>query len=373
MQPLAEAKTQILSQAKALGFDDCRVTNGSPPISKDHYQKWLHSGCHGQMAYLERNHEKRADPTLVLPKIKSIISLSTSYYQEDSQSSSPGASSPSGVIARYARFSDYHDILADKLKELTASVTASVDYESRSLWYVDTGPILERDIAQRAGIGFIGKHTNLISRRLGNWFFISEILTTIELPDDSSEKNRCGKCHQCIDACPTEAITKPFVLDARRCISYLTIELKGSIPIELRPLIGNRIFGCDDCLAACPWNRFAQKGRIMSPHANKDLSSVGLEEWAQIDPASFKKQFRGTPFYRTKWKGLIRNICVALGNVGSSDNLPTLTKLSMNSEPIVAEHAQWAIEEIKKREFRNQTGDNESTPIGKKAQTHEGN
>jgi len=372
MQPAVEAKTQIISRAKALGFDDCRITNGSFPTSKDHYQKWLQSGYHGHMAYLERHHEKKANPSLVLPNIKSIISLSTSYFQGDSRNNSTRTTSPRGVIARYARFDDYHDILADKLKELTVSVAASVDYESQSLWYVDTGPILERDMAQRAGIGFIGKHTNLISRKLGNWFFISEILTTIELPNDSSEKNRCGKCHQCIDACPTEAITKPFVLDARRCISYLTIELKESIPVELRPLIGNRIFGCDDCLAACPWNRFAKEGRIMRPHANKDLSSVELEEWAQIDPATFKKRFLGTPFYRTKWKGLIRNICVALGNVGSSDNLPTLTTLSMNSDPIVAEHARWAIDEIKGREFRNQT-EPTSELIDKKAQAQQGN
>ena len=354
MQIEEKAKAQIISSAKALGFDDCRITNASAPDSKDHYQKWLQSGSNGGMAYLERNPEKRMDPSLVLSNVKSIISLSTSYYQSDSHDLAPLGTKPRGVVARYARFSDYHDILAIKLKELTATVTSSVDYESQSLWYVDTGPILERDIAQRAGIGFVGKHTNLISRRLGNWFFISEILTTINLPTDTSEKNRCGKCHQCIDACPTNAITKPFVLDARKCISYLTIELKESIPVELRPLVGNRIFGCDDCLDACPWNRFAQQGQMMSPHADQQLTSIELDEWAQIDPVTFKQKFRGTPFFRTKWKGLIRNICVALGNIGDSANLPTLEKLCSESDPMVAEHAHWAVEQIKRRESENQ-------------------
>jgi epoxyqueuosine reductase len=217
----------------------------------------------------------------------------------------------------------------------------------RSIWYVDTGPVLERDFAQRAGLGFAGKHTNLISRRLGNWIFLAEILTTLELEPDTSETNHCGKCTRCIAACPTNAITAPFELDARKCISYLTIELKGSIPVELRPAIGNRIFGCDDCLAICPWNRFAREGNMMKPHTRNDLQQPDLIELLQLDEAGFKSRFAGTPILRAKRRGLLRNVCVALGNVGDASALPALEKATHDPEPLIAEHAQWAIERIK--------------------------
>ncbi len=221
--------------------------------------------------------------------------------------------------------------------------------EERSLWYVDTGPLLERDLAQRAGLGFVGKHTNLISRRLGNWIFLSEIITTLELEPDASEKNRCGSCTRCISACPTQAITAPFQLDARRCISYLTIELKGSIPIELRPAIGNRIYGCDDCLAVCPWNRFAREGSLMKSHTRKDLAEPDLIELLQLDAAGFKSRFAGSPILRTKRRGLLRNVCVALGNTGDESALPALESASRDSEPLIAEHASWAMEQIEAR------------------------
>jgi epoxyqueuosine reductase len=209
--------------------------------------------------------------------------------------------------------------------------------------------LLERDLAQRAGLGFVCKHTNLISRTLGNWIFLSEIITTLEIAPDVSEKNRCGSCTRCITACPTEAITAPFQLDARRCISYLTIELKGSIPIEFRRAIGNRIYGCDDCLAACPWNRFAQEGKMMREHARPNLAAPDLIELLSLDDDAFKQRFQGTPMLRTKRRGLLRNVCVALGNVGDTSALPALKRATQDSEPLIAEHAQWAIEEIEKR------------------------
>ena len=221
------------------------------------------------------------------------------------------------------------------------------DRNVRSLWYVDTGPVLERDFAQRAGLGFVGKHTNLISRRLGNWIFLAEILTTLELKPDASEQNHCGKCTRCITACPTNAITAPFELDARKCISYLTIELKGSIPVELRAAIGNRIYGCDDCLAACPWNRFARAGNLMKPHARKDLEQPDLIELLQLNEAGFKSRFAGTPILRTKRRGLLRNVCVALGNTGDDSAVPHLQKATADPEPLIAEHARWAIGQIK--------------------------
>src|SRR5258706_7127893 len=240
------------------------------------------------MAYLARNAAKRVEPRKVLLGAKSIISLAASYGEERVQYSvcsiqSQGTNSDypasgSGLIARYARFEDYHDVLGERLKLLTKFVNESGGPTTRSLWYVDTGPLLERDLAQRAGLGFIGKHTNLISRRLVNWIFLAEIITTLELEPDEPEKNHCGSCTRCITACPTNAITAPFQLDARKCISYLTIELKGAIPVELRPAIGNRIYGCDDCLAACPWNRFAREGQMMKAHVREDLQAPDLIE-----------------------------------------------------------------------------------------------
>jgi epoxyqueuosine reductase len=217
---------------------------------------------------------------------------------------------------------------------------------------VDTGPLLERDLAQRAGLGFVGKHTNLISRNLGNWIFLCEIITTLELEPDAPERNHCGKCSRCISACPTDAITAPFQLDARKCISYLTIELKGPIPIEFRKAIGSRIYGCDDCLAVCPWNRFAREGKLMKSHARKDLDQPDLIGLLSLDEGNFKSRFAGSPILRTKRRGLLRNVCVALGNTGDESALPALEKSSRDSEPLIAEHAIWAISQIESRANR---------------------
>jgi epoxyqueuosine reductase len=340
-------KAAIRQRALELGFDDCRFTSAAAPASAAQLQDWLAAGNQGEMAWLARNAEKRSDPQRVLPGAKSIISLAVSYHWENRQSTI--GNRQSGVIARYARYPDYHDILAEKLKQLTACVNELGGAETRSLWYVDTGPILERDLAQRAGLGFVGKHTNLISRKLGNWIFLAEILTTLDLEPDAAEKNRCGTCSRCITACPTRAITAPFQLDARLCISYLTIELKGAIPVELRPLIGNRIYGCDDCLAACPWNKFAQAGSLMQPHARQDLVTPDLIELLQLDDAGFKQKFADTPLLRTKRRGVLRNVCVALGNVGDKTAMPALAKACGDREPLIAEHARWAVEQIEAR------------------------
>jgi epoxyqueuosine reductase len=356
-------KEQIQKRAQDLGFDACRFTTAAAPESAPRFQAWLEEKRHGAMGYLERNAFKRIDPQQVLPGMQSVVVLATAYPEigDEQKAASFESSSPeageredrpgafSGVIARYARFKDYHDILAEKLKVLTEYVNELGGADTRSLWYVDTGPILERDLAQRAGLGFIGKHTNLISRELGNWFFISEILTTLRLEPDSAEKNRCGTCSRCISACPTGAITAPFQLDARRCISYLTIELKGSIPVELRPAIGNRIYGCDDCLGACPWNRFAREGALMKPHARPELDAPDLLELLSLNEQEFKARFAGTPMLRTKRRGVLRNVCVALGNIGDTSVLPALEKAARDPEPLIAEHAEWAIARIRER------------------------
>lgn len=344
-------KEAIAQRALELGFDLCRFTTAAPPESAPHFHQWIESQRHGEMGYLQRNAHKRVDPNAVLPGARTIVTLAASYHVTPTRSSanSPGQTEYSGVIARYARYRDYHDVLAERLRQLTGFIGELGGKKHRSLWYVDTGPLLERDLAQRAGIGFIGKHTNLISRELGNWFFLAEIITTVELAPDEPEKNRCGNCIRCISACPTGAITAPFRLDARRCISYLTIELKGSIPEHLRPAIGNRIYGCDDCLAACPWNRFAKQAHMMSEYAIAGFDQPELIELLSLDDAGFKQRFRGTPMLRTKRRGILRNVCVALGNVGDADAIPALSAAAEDPEPLIAEHAFWAIAQIESR------------------------
>jgi epoxyqueuosine reductase len=285
------------------------------------------------------------DPELVLADARTIITLAASYDIEGGAPAPPSATS--GQVARYAQFSDYHAVLGERLKTLVQFIDQSGPDGSRSLWYVDTGPLLERDLAQRAGLGFVGKHSNLISRELGNWIFLAEIITTLEIEPDAPETNHCGSCRRCLDACSTAAITAPFQLDARRCISYLTIELKGPIPEEIRPAIGTRIYGCDDCLAVCPWNRFAREGALMRPHYRAELGAPDLVELLSLDEAGFKRRFAGTPILRAKRRGFLRNVCVALGNCGDSSALPALTRAAADADPIIAEHARWAIRRLK--------------------------
>ncbi|MGO8766423.1 MAG: tRNA epoxyqueuosine(34) reductase QueG [Limisphaerales bacterium] len=345
-------KELIRQRALEAGFDDCRFASAESPATTRQFQKWIAEKKFGEMLWLERNAEKRVEPEKVLPGVKSVICLAASYGEPPGREASPSlvASSPTnpGVIARYVRFDDYHDVLGERLKLLAQFVNELGD-QTRSLWYVDTGPILERDLAGRAGLGFVGKHTNLISRRLGNWIFLAEILTTLELAPDAPEKNHCGKCARCLAACPTGAITAPFELDARRCISYLTIELKGPIPVEFRRAMGNRIYGCDDCLAACPWNRFAHEGKLMKSHQRGNLEQPDLIELLSLDEEQFKARFAGTPILRTKRRGFLRNVCVALGNTGDIAARPHLEKAAQDSEPLISEHARWAIGEIKLR------------------------
>jgi len=376
-------KDAIRQRAQELGFDDCRFTNAEPPESGPQFEQWLAANMHGEMGYMQRNAPKRLDPQQILPGARSIITLAVSYGRGEGRrarwegrgekdeergaraEAGPGSEPESngkvlaarhgntinhvGVIARYARFADYHKVIGARLRSLADIVNQLGGEVARSLWYVDTGPLLERDLAQRAGLGFVGKHTNLIGRRLGNWFLLGEILTTRKLEPDTPEKNRCGSCTRCMAACPTAAITAPFQLDARRCISYLTIELKGPIPAELRPAIGNRIFGCDDCLAVCPWNRFAREGNMMKVHTRPELETPDLMELLDLDDDGFRQRFVGTPLERVKRKGLLRNVCVALGNVGDEGALGALQKAAADKEALIAEHAGWAIAQIRAR------------------------
>jgi epoxyqueuosine reductase len=238
-------------------------------------------------------------------------------------------------------------LIANKLDQIDKFLR---QFGGQQKCYVDTGPVLERDHAAKAGLGWHGKSTMLIDQRLGTWFFLAEVLTTLELPPDAPVPDRCGTCERCITACPTGAITGPHRLDARRCISYLTIELKGSIPVDLRPLIGDRIFGCDDCLDACPWNRFAQVSHEVSFSARSSTVGVPLRDYLSLSDGEFHALFRNSPIKRIKRRGFLRNVCVALGNVGDRSDLAALEHAATDSEPLIAEHAKWAIQQIGSRE-----------------------
>ncbi|MEO6871146.1 MAG: tRNA epoxyqueuosine(34) reductase QueG [Chthoniobacterales bacterium] len=343
-----EIKTALVERARAIGFDDCRIAAAEAPRHAPELRAWLNAGAAAEMAWIERGAAKRSDPQLVLPGARSVVVLALNYWQGSgaevgSRKSEVGRR---GRIARYAWGDDYHDLVEEKLKELNSFLET---VGGRQRYYVDTGPVLERDFAAAAGIGWQGKSTMLLNRSLGTWFFLAEIFTTLDLPPDPPQPDRCGSCTSCIDACPTGAITAPHRLDARRCISYLTIELKGSIPLELRPLIGDRIYGCDDCLDACPWNRFAQVSHEAAFAARPAVARLQLRDFLEMDENEFREVFRGSPIKRVKRRGLLRNVCVALGNVGDESDLPALEKAARDPEPLIAEHAAWALKQISSR------------------------
>jgi epoxyqueuosine reductase len=339
-----ESKKELIAFARELGFDSCRVAPCAPPPHAAEFRNWLQEGAAGEMSYMGRGEEKRCNPQKVLPGARSVIVVALNYFQGDTIRRSQTLTT--GKIARYAWGDDYHNLIATKLDKIDNFLR---QFGGRQKCYVDTGPILERDYAAQAGIGWHGKSTMLIDPRLGTWFFLGEILTTLELPADSPQRDRCGTCERCITACPTGAITAPHRLDARRCISYLTIELKGSIPLELRSLIGDRIFGCDDCLNACPWNRFAQASRETAFSARRSTTGMELREYLKLNDAEFRSLFRNSPIKRVKRRGFLRNVCIALGNVGDLSDLPALECAAADPEPLIAEHAAWAITRIHQR------------------------
>jgi epoxyqueuosine reductase len=340
-RPDTPAKEALVELAHSAGFDLCRVTAASTPPHKDALLRWIAEGSHASMAWMERSAERRADPQLVLPGCKSIVLLATNYWQGDAPPPVTNAK-----VARYAWGLDYHDIIRERLNRLD---TFLMEYGGIQRVYVDTGHVMERDFAAAAGLGWQGKSTMLINEKLGTWFFLSSILTTLDLEPDPPAKHRCGSCTKCLDACPTGAITRPFHVDARRCISYLTIENKEAIPEELRAAVGDRIFGCDDCLEACPWNRFAVESREVHWQTRPELKDIPLRRLLQIDQPEFSRLFKGSPVKRIKLRGLRRNVCVALGNVGRPEDLPALRAAASGEDLLVAEHAEWAIRAITAR------------------------
>ena len=334
-----DLKAEIVGHARELGFDACRIAACAPPPHAGEFRAWLRDGAAGEMQWLERGEEKRCDPQQVLPGARSVIVVALNYWQGD-------AAAPGGRIARYAWGDDYHDVMLEKLRHLDAFLSARGGVQK---CYVDTGPLLERDHAAAAGVGWHGKSTMLLDAKLGTWFFLGEILTTLELAPDPPQPARCGSCTRCITACPTGAITEAYRVDARRCISYLTIELKGSIPLEFRPLIGDRIYGCDTCLDVCPWNRFAAASRETAFAARPATVAMQLRDYLSLTQEQFSALFRGSPIKRIKRRGLLRNVCVALGNVGTIEDIPALERAAREEEPLVAEHARWALEAIDQR------------------------
>ena len=337
-------EARIKQWARELGFDDCRIARAAVATHASAYQEWLDDGRHAEMSWMARDPERRSDPRQVLPGCCSLVCLAMNYYPGQSPFSE---TQPGGYrIARYAWNDDYHDLIQQRLRELDERMQSLGGIQKP---YVDTGPVLERDFASDAGLGWNGKSTMQIHRRLGTWFFLAEILTTLDLTPDPPFGDHCGKCTRCIDACPTRAITAPHRLDARRCISYLTIEHKGPIPEEFREAIGDRIYGCDDCLDACPWNRFAELAHEATFHARKELFEKSLCDFLDLDDEGFRKLFSRSPIKRIKRARFLRNVCVALGNTGSPDDLPALTRAAADPDPLIAEHAQWAMARIRQR------------------------
>ncbi|HXF86576.1 MAG TPA: tRNA epoxyqueuosine(34) reductase QueG [Anaerolineales bacterium] len=341
-----DLKQAIKEKARQLGFILAGVTTPDPPPHYSTFERWLMQNRHGTMHYLatERSRLRRANPREILPECKSILVLATPYSP---QTASPAKNNthPTGKIASYAWGEDYHLILPARMKELVRFIEEQVGGPIKSRWYTDTGPILERDLAQRAGIGWIGKNTCLIHPKHGSYFFLSEIFLDLALePDQPFTTDHCGTCTRCIEACPTQCILPDRTLDASRCISYLTIELKDDIPAELRAKIGDWIFGCDVCQMVCPWNRFAKEG---DPAFGKEPPHLSLTDELTLTPQAFNQRFKRTPLARAKRRGYLRNVAIALGNTGDMHALPVLQNALSDEEPMIREHAQWAIEQIR--------------------------
>jgi epoxyqueuosine reductase len=335
-------KSELAALARSLGFDLCRIASADAPPHAAAFRAWLEEGRAGEMSWLERNADRRTDPALVLPGAQSVIVLGMNYWTAEGE----GRKAKGGRIARYAWGDDYHEVIERKLHVLDHWLA---DHGGQQRSYVDTGPMLERDYAALAGAGWQGKSTMLLHPKLGPWFFLAEILTTLRLDPDAPIRDHCGKCIRCLDACPTQAITAPQQLDARRCLSYLTIENKGPIPLEFRHALGDRIYGCDECLEVCPWNRFAQQSSESTFAAREYVHGWTLRDFLALDDVVFRTLFRKSPIKRIKRRGFLRNVCVALGNVGTLDDLPALEIAARDPEPLIAEHASWAIAEIRRR------------------------
>ena len=328
-------KTELRTLAAELGLHPVGVAPVPVELRRDYYARWLAEGQHGDMAWMARDPDRRTHPEQVLPEARSILCFGLNYYQPEPERR--------GRIAKYALGKDYHKVMIGKLKRICAWLQ---EQGAVNRPYVDTGPLLEKPVAALAGLGWQGKNTMLLNREEGQWLFLGFILTSYPFPHDNAQADRCGTCTKCIDACPTGAITAPYQLDARKCISYLTIEHKGSIPLPFRRQIGDHLYGCDDCLDVCPWNKWALKTReaAFSPRQYPDL-----REMLDLDEEAFRTLFAGSPIRRLKRGRWLRNVCVVLGNIGGAEDLPALARACADDDPLVREHAEWAAGEIRAR------------------------
>ena len=358
--PVSKAEA-IRARARVLGLDEVRFTTATlPPEAGGRYRAALEAGDHGTMDWLARDPDRRASPDRLWPAARTAIVCGLNYGPERDPLPELGLADR-GYVSVYARHRDYHDLLKGRLKEFAGWIAAKFAAEVKV--FVDTAPVLEKPLAQKAGLGWQGKHTNLVSRSLGSWLFLGEILTSLELPPDEPERDHCGSCRRCLEVCPTDAFPTPYRLDARRCISYLTIEHKGPIPRALRPLMGNRIYGCDDCLAVCPWNKYAQATREMKLQARPDLVAPHLAELAALDDAAFRDRFSGSPVKRIGRDRFVRNVLIAIGNSGEPALAAVAERLLADPAPLVRGAAVWAaarlVQAARMRQLRASYGDGE--------------
>ena len=341
-QAMSDLKTAIRERAQELGFDVVGFTTAeADPADARALARFLGEGRHGDMAWLDNADGRRGNPKSLMPDAKTIIVLGANY--------GPAAGVPEiphdrGAISVYARNRDYHDILKKKMKQLARWLADSQDCGVKV--FVDTAPVMEKPLAQRAGVGWQGKHTNLVNREFGSWLFLSEIFTTLALPPDRPEPDHCGSCDRCVRACPTDALAEPYRIDPRRCVSYLTIEHSGPIAPDLMGLMGNRVYGCDDCLAACPWTKYQRPTRIKGLEPRAELVQPHLAELAALDDAEFRKFFSGSPIKRTKRDRFVRNVLIAIGNSGDRGLLKSARLLAGDPSALVADTARWAVQRL---------------------------
>ncbi len=334
----------VKAEATALGFDLCRITSSDAiPLAPDRLREFLDSGFHGTMGWMAETQERRASPKTLWGDVRSIVMFGLNYGPDEDPRTIL-EKPDKAAISVYARNRDYHDVIKGRLKEIATRFAARAGEDVKV--FVDTAPVMEKPLAAAAGLGWQGKHTNLVSRSFGSWLFLGSMFTTAELCLDEAERDHCGSCRACLDACPTNAFPAPYKLDARRCISYLTIEHKGPIPHEFRPMIGNRIYGCDDCLAACPWNKFAASASEMKLQARDDLKEPSIDFLLGLDDPAFRTFFSGSPVKRIGRNRFIRNVLIAAGNSKDQRLVEQCKRLASDASPEVRGMAVWALSQL---------------------------